>query len=128
MSDDVLIGALLSIPIGIITGLAVTPIQRWMDGWGKDKKQIEDERTKKEYDSALYYARHPSLLSQYLLQVTIRTTFVGAGVGVLSGVIFALGNAITVLHAYWGATMDIFNRPTCHYREFRLNRSALHRH
>jgi hypothetical protein len=40
MSNDVWIGALISVPIGIATGIAITPIQRYTTLVAKQKQSL----------------------------------------------------------------------------------------
>lgn len=93
MSNDVWIGALLSVPIGIATGVAVTPIQRWIENRGKNKALVESKRVREQYNSVIFYRLHPHIFTQYLLNVVIRTTFIGAAVGIIAGCIYTLAQA-----------------------------------
>ena len=96
MSNDVLLGAVLSVPIGIATGLAVTPLQRWFENRGKAKAVGETKRAEAEYKNVLFYRQHPDEFTQYLVQVAIRTTLIGAAVGIFSGFFFTVGQFIEI--------------------------------
>jgi hypothetical protein len=96
MSMDLWGGALLSIPIGIATGLAVNPIQKWIENRGEARAAIKLKETRMQYERVLFYLLHPHLFTQYLLQTVIRTTFVGAAVGIFLGIIHAIPNAFVL--------------------------------
>jgi hypothetical protein len=93
MSMDMWGGAILSIPIGIATGLAVNPVQKWLENRGKAKAAIKLKDVKDQYERVLFYRLHPHLFTQYLLQTVIRTTFIGAAVGILLGIFQAMTHA-----------------------------------
>ena len=84
---------MLSIPIGIATGLAVNPIQKWFENRGKTKAAVKLKDVKDRYEIVLFYRLHPHLFTQYLLHTVIRTTFVGAAAGILLGILHAIPNA-----------------------------------
>ena len=94
MTSDVWYGALLSIPIGIATGLAVPLLQRWWENRGNKKQANEERRTKEEYLQVAFYKNHPETFTQYLVHVAIQTTFIGAIVGVLSAVFYAVNQVV----------------------------------
>jgi hypothetical protein len=100
MSADVWIGAVLSIPIGIATGLAVTPAQRWIENRGKQKALVQSKRVKADYDAIIFYRLHPHIFTQYCLQVVIKTTFIAAAVGIISGCIYAFAQATSFVNIY----------------------------
>jgi hypothetical protein len=87
MSSDIFIGALLSIPIGIGTGLAVPAVQRWLENRGKARSFNQDKRTAEDYKNVLYSLRNPQLTTQYFIQVALQTAMVGAIIGTIGGLI-----------------------------------------
>jgi hypothetical protein len=91
MSNDVWYGALISVPVGIATGLAVPPLQRWLENRGNQKLAEQERRSREEYEEVLFYRKNPETFTQYLVHVAIQTAFIGAVVAVLS----ALWSAVT---------------------------------
>jgi hypothetical protein len=69
---SILVSAFLSIPIGILTGLAIPPIQRWYRARHKSKAVAELDRLKRCYSEALFYREHPAEFREYLLVMVIR--------------------------------------------------------
>jgi hypothetical protein len=70
LSNEFWLGIGLSIPIGIGTGLAVAPIQKWIDNRSEASRQTKRERQKQEYMEVLFFLRRPELLaSQLILRV-----------------------------------------------------------
>src|SRR5207244_3657368 len=97
MLNDVLIGTLLSIPIGIGTGLAVAPIERWRENRGKTRGLAKSRWMRQEYVETLNYVRHPHVFTQYLLHKLIDIV---SSVGmIVLGMSLALG-AIMLLHPH----------------------------
>jgi hypothetical protein len=62
MSSELWIGTLISVPIAIMSGLAVAPIQRWMDRWGQTSHQKKHSRMKVEYELVIDSALHPEMM------------------------------------------------------------------
>jgi uncharacterized integral membrane protein len=62
MNSELWIGTAISIPIGIASGLAVAPIQRWMDRWGETTHQKKKSRMKDEYAEVTDSALHPEMM------------------------------------------------------------------
>jgi hypothetical protein len=71
MSSDVwygiIGGAIVSVPIGILSGLAVGPVQRWLDNRSAASRQTKRERQASEYAEVLFFVLHPELLAAYLI-------------------------------------------------------------
>jgi hypothetical protein len=76
MGKEFWIGTLLSIPIGVGTGLAVAPIQRFFRNRGDAKAIEESQRTREEYRRVLFFIEHPEMFTQYLVQVVIESAFI----------------------------------------------------
>ena len=109
MSSDVWLGALISVPIGIATGLAVTPVQKWLEDRGKTKALVHSRDTQHQYAAVLFYRMHSDLFTQYLLRVVILTTFTGSAVGILAGFFFAFANLSgAVLNAAPGYSSRVY--------------------
>lgn len=100
-------GLLLSIPIGIVTGLITPPIQRWLQARGKDKALKDLARAREELAEVTYYVENPHIFTQYLVQVAIRTTFIGAVLGILGGVAFMFGSTPLSLSFTWGVDLQL---------------------
>jgi hypothetical protein len=100
MTADVWIGALLSIPIGVGTSLLVPSIQRWLDARGNKKTLAETKRVRAEYEEVLYYQKNPIVFTQYLAQVAVKTTFIGALVSIFANLLSALANAFNLVSVY----------------------------
>jgi hypothetical protein len=112
LSPDLWFGALLSIPIGIGTGLAVTPLQRALENRGKAKAVAETKRAKEIYTETLFFVGHPHLFTQYLIQVAIKTTFIGSAVGIFSGLFYLVGQmgALSVRELFsWAIDREALN-------------------
>lgn len=99
MSAEFWIGTLLSVPIGVGTGLAVPPIQRFFRSRGDAKAIEESQKARHEYLRVLFFLQHPEMLTQYLVEVGIEIAFaslttvlalsVGLVLGTTSGLITA---------------------------------------
>ena len=72
MTSDLWLGALLSIPIGIGTGLAVGPIERWWESHGKSKALEKSMEMRVDYAAALFFVQHPHEFTQFLLREIVR--------------------------------------------------------
>jgi hypothetical protein len=83
LSKEFWIGLALSIPIGIICGLLVGPIQRWYQDWGKSREAARRERIEKEYAETLKYLLFPHSWTHYLLRRVMETIilFIGLSMG-----------------------------------------------
>jgi hypothetical protein len=93
MSSDWL-GLLLSIPIGVCTALATPWIQRRLEEKGKHRAMVKSRNAHAEYSSVLYYKTNPQEFTQYLIHVAIKTTFIGALMGVISGLSFVVAQLV----------------------------------
>ena len=60
-------GGLLSIPIGLGTGLMFPSVQRWFDAKMKVRAFKKSSRTRKEYEEALYFVTYPHKMTHYFL-------------------------------------------------------------
>jgi hypothetical protein len=110
MSSDLWLGVLFSIPIGIGTGLAVAPVQKWIDNRSVASRYTKLKRQKREYEEVLFFASRPELLSSHLI---ITTLVLGCAVGL--AFLFSMGEkalpieltntAVVRLHStFWKAT------------------------
>lgn len=88
------LGLILSVPIGILTGLYTPKIQKWLESRSKEKAEIELRQTKAELESIERYVSNPHEFTQYLIKTAIVTTFIGSFLGVLSGAFFLSGQAL----------------------------------
>jgi len=61
--------ALLSIPIGIATGLSVTPLQRFLEYRARQELPSNGRYLREEYLETDFYRTHPEAFTQYLVQV-----------------------------------------------------------
>ena len=90
MSNDVWIGALLSVPIGIGTGLVIPSLQRWYEGIGKSRSQSRHDRLVYEYGETLHYVSHPTKFTYFLIISVLRCVIatvaitMGQGVGMIT--------------------------------------------
>jgi hypothetical protein len=84
---------LLSIPLGIVSGLLVPYIQRWIDSRGQVKGVAKRDRMRKEYRQAMSYARHPDLFTHYLIRGLLSITIYSGGAIVSILYYVALGPA-----------------------------------
>lgn len=85
MSGEFWLGTLLSIPIGVGTGLAIAPVQRWLDSYGKYRSLGRTKRMRADYEEAHYFFTYPHRMTHYFLNRAIEllrwTMFVGLGFG-----------------------------------------------
>jgi len=72
LSHDVWIGAALSVPISIATGLAIDPIRRWYGARGKTKEAARRALLEGQYKQAIMYRIFPHRLTQFLIYYAIR--------------------------------------------------------
>ena len=90
MSNDVwygiIGGAIVSVPIGILSGLAVGPVQKWLDNRSAASRQTKRERQASEYAEVLFFVLRPELLSAYLL---VRVTAIVGFFGTIAIAVFA---------------------------------------
>lgn len=98
MSTEFWIGIVLSIPIGIFTALLTPWFQKLFDNWNQSKLIKNQRSAKAEYEAVKYYKNNKDDLTHYYLNVVIKTTFIGAFVGLFSGVLFILGELIGETH------------------------------
>jgi hypothetical protein len=102
MDSALLLGALLSIPTGIVTGLATPTIQRWLESLGQDNAIRRTVRAAKaEYELARIetFRRRPSEFTQYLVYVGIKISFIGAAIGIVAGLAFLTGQFLSAYQA-----------------------------
>jgi hypothetical protein len=85
VSNEFWLGVVLSVPIGIGTGLAVAPIQRWMDNWSAASRQTKRARQTREYLEVLFFLGRPELLAPHLI-VTVLALLGFLMIIVLAGV------------------------------------------
>jgi hypothetical protein len=98
------LGLILSVPIGILTGLYTPKIQKWLESRGKEKAEIELRQAKEELEAIEKYVSNPHEFTQYLIKTAIVTTFIGSLPGLLGGVFFLSAQALeavgfTFLHS-----------------------------
>jgi hypothetical protein len=62
MNSEVWIGAVISIPIAIASGLAVEPIQRWWQRRGEHSHAKKFKQMEAEYNRVTFYAVHSDLM------------------------------------------------------------------
>ena len=72
MSGDVWIGALISIPIGVGTGIVAPLIQHWYQTQSTWRAEKRSAMRRTEYWRTLLYVARPELFTQYLIMGTIR--------------------------------------------------------
>jgi hypothetical protein len=85
LSSEFWMGILLSIPIGVGTGLSVAPIQRWLDSYGRHRSLSRTKRMRADYEEAHYFFTYHHRLTHYFLNRAIeilrQIMFVGIGFG-----------------------------------------------
>ncbi len=86
LSTDLWLGTLLSIPIGIGTGLAGPPLQRWYKHRSKARRIRILEDQKASYYEALFYLARPEKFTQFLIRSGI--VMMLAAVAAISGIAF----------------------------------------
>lgn len=95
MSTEFWIGVVLSVPIGILTGIATPWFQKIFDNWNKSKLTKSRKNSFEEYQRVKMYKTSKEDSTHYYLSVIIKTTFIGAFVGLFSGALFVLGELVS---------------------------------
>jgi hypothetical protein len=62
-----ILGGILSIPLGLATGLMFPTVQRWIDVRMKARAFAKSKRMRKEYEEALYFHTYPHKMTHYFL-------------------------------------------------------------
>jgi hypothetical protein len=97
VSNDLIIGTLLSFPIAVVGGLLVKPIERRIKNWGKSWDEARRAQLTKNYRQALTYVANPEDFTHYMLKSIMQTVLavgafiIGGALGLLS--IFAVAYA-----------------------------------
>jgi hypothetical protein len=94
MTSEFWLGTFLSIPIGLATSLATPWFQNKLDSRSKQRSLIASKNLAAEYEQVSYYRSHPEDFTQYLIHVAIKTTFIGAMLGIISGISFAFAQVV----------------------------------
>ena len=76
-------GAIVSIPIGILSGLAVRPVQTWLDRRVVTRSAAQLIQIRRDYAEVLRYSNDQNALTQYLIVTTLRG-LIGIAVGGIS--------------------------------------------
>jgi hypothetical protein len=87
MDKSTWIGPLLSIPFGILSGLAVRPVERWLERSGRTRSTKKTELLRKEYERVVFYRQHSDKFTQYLAVTSIRA-MLGLGAGGMASFVF----------------------------------------
>jgi hypothetical protein len=114
MSTEFWLGIFLSIPIGIGTSLYTPWFQGKLEGYSKKRALSQTKNIKEEFESVSFYRNNPSSLTQFLVYVAIKSTFIGAASGILSGFFFALGNILNSMRGIlyiWDQFLALQNIP-----------------
>jgi hypothetical protein len=85
----VFLGALVSIPLQLATGLMFPSFQRWFEGKMKARAFKKSKRMRKEYEEALYFVTYPHKMTHY---------FLNRGVGFLQLLIFLVLGVLSLGH------------------------------
>jgi len=88
MNNDILIGLLLSIPVGIITSLLTPLIQKIFQNISQKARVKANDISKKEYEKLKIYYANKTELSLFFINVIIKTTFISAFMSILSYLFF----------------------------------------
>jgi hypothetical protein len=96
MSTDAWVSILLSIPIGIGTALVVPLIQRKWENRTRQRALTASLQTQAELQRIRAYKDNADQFTQYLIYTAIKTTFVGAFVAILSGLLIAIAQLSTL--------------------------------
>ncbi|MDX9990400.1 hypothetical protein [Thiothrix unzii] len=94
MSNEFWMGIFLSIPVGLATSLATPWFQRKLDQRSQQRALVETKNAQVEYERIRFYKENPSELTQYLVHVAIKTTFIGALLAIISGVSYTLAQLL----------------------------------
>jgi hypothetical protein len=91
MSDSgIWVGLLLSIPLSILANVATPRVQRWLDARNRTRALQRTAGMASELAQVTRYVKDRGEFREYLLWTIIRTTFVGALCGIISGLIFVI--------------------------------------
>jgi hypothetical protein len=97
VSNDVWWGALVSIPIGIATGLAVPWLEKRLASSGKALAQANTQRVYKEYGEALFYRKTPIVFTQHLVQVIVQISLILAAAGGACFLVLLIADLVSYL-------------------------------
>jgi hypothetical protein len=102
MDSGLFLGALLSVPTGILVGLATPAIQRRLESFGQDnalRRRVRAAKAEYELAQIATFRRRPSEFTQYLVYVGIKISFIGAAIGIFAGLSYLTGQFLSVYQA-----------------------------
>jgi hypothetical protein len=112
VSSDLWIGALLSIPIGLGTGLAGPPLLRWYKHRAKARRQRKLENQKAEYMRTLFLFRNPELYTHFLIDCAIKMILgavtVGTGLGFAVIAVAVMGRNELPIHGPLATVLKLY--------------------
>jgi hypothetical protein len=96
------LSAVLSIPTGIVTGLATPAIQRWLESRGQDnalRRRVQAAKAEYELARIENFRRKPSEFTQYLVYIGVKISFISAAIGIVAGIAFLVAQFLSAYQA-----------------------------
>jgi hypothetical protein len=101
VSKDLIIGLLMSIPAGVVSGLLVSPIRKWLRHRGVSSRERKREEIKREYILVLESLIYPEHFTHDLLDAAIRAV-IGACLLSVCMITTAAGSLLSALDLFKG--------------------------
>lgn len=101
---------LLTIPMSILAGLAVRPIERWYERRGKSNEAIRKIQFERDFQQTAEFIEHPHLFTQFLLRTIINL--------IRAFAITILGLLISIMSATARLTMSNGTKPLSHFDNY----------
>ncbi len=98
MNDIVffILGLLFAIPLGVTANLYTPKFQRWIAVKSNKRAEKQRKNIEKAYLQIKEFHTDRTKLREYLLGVIIKTTLIGAIIGILAGILYAVPQILTV--------------------------------
>lgn len=91
-------GLFLSIPLAIFANIATPFFTKILEKWSRKKSFEKAKNIQKEYDQVINFHQNRSEFYEYLLSVIIKTTFLGAFLGIIAGATALINEAISFIY------------------------------
>jgi hypothetical protein len=105
--QGILLGALIAVPIGIISNLVTLPIQSALSRrvqTASDRQALADATFEAQAEQ---YAKDRTEFWSYLLEVLIRVAFIGALAGIISGFFIIVGQVMPIVSETINQTFNV---------------------
>ncbi len=107
MNNAFWIGLLFSIPLSIFANLVTPRVQRWWDSKSEQRASARTKDLRAEYQQVKLFRSSRDEFHEFLLWVIIRTTFVGAVLGIVAGIAFLIPEVFDSVWIGYDTTMGL---------------------